>query len=265
MDQDESTEPKKTEPISPDWVHESMDQPEEDEPIFEITDTGLIQSESLAEKVDFEPIDLGDGAEPVVVPSTDEPEFRDAIVDEMIDHEEGAIGEVLDGVDEQLPIMENIDQPSLVDQVEPDASAVDAASIFEEVKNLEQVERKDSEEELPTWLEATLDEPTLIHDDEITDKIKVFRSIEKEVVSEHLEQPVVPLPAVAIAPEPEVAPDIPVEEAYRSQHKTPEKRFLGMTAVQRFFFFLLLLIFLVILGAMFLVLSGKISLPFLAG
>lgn len=263
MDQDEATEPKKTEPISPDWVHESMDQPGEDEPAFEIIDPGLDQSGSLAEKVDFEQIDLGDDAESVAVPSTDEPEFQDAIVDEMIVHEEDAIGEVLDEVDEQPVAMEADDQLSVVDQVETEASEMDVASIFEEVKNLERVDRKDSDEELPTWLEATLDEPTPIHDDEITDKIKVFRSIEKEVVSELPEQPAEPLPAAVIEPEPEVAPDIPVEEAYRSQHKMPEKRFLGMTAIQRFFFFLLLLIFLVILGALFLVLSGRIALPFL--
>lgn len=265
MDQNESTEPKKTEPISPDWIHESMDQPEADEPIFEIIDPGLDQTGSLAEKADFEQIDLGDGTEPVAVPSTAEPEFQDAIVDEMIDHEENAIGEVMDEVEEQPVVIEGDDQLQVVDQVEPEASAMDVASIFVEVKNLERVERKDSEEALPTWLEATLDEPTPIHDDEITDKIKIFRSIEKEEVSEPLEQPVTPLPAAAIAPEPEVDLDIPVEEAYRSQHKPPEKRFLGMTAVQRFFFFLLLLIFLVILGKLFLVFSGRISLPFLAG
>jgi hypothetical protein len=265
MDQDESTEPKKTEPISPDWVHESMDQPEEDDPIFEITDPGLDQPGPLAEKADFEQIDLGDGTEPVAVPSTDEPEFQDAIVDEMIDHEEGAIGEVMDEVDEQPVVMENSDQPSVVDEVKPETSAMDVASIFAEVKNLERVDRKDSEEALPTWLEATLDEPAPIQKDEITDKIKVFRSIEKPGVTESLEQTVTPLPAMAIAPEPVEDPDISFEVAYRSQHKTPEKRFLGMTAVQRFFFFLLLLIFLVVLGTLFLILSGRISLPFLAG
>jgi len=124
------------------------------------------------------------------------------------------------------------------------------------------VETKDSEEALPTWLEATLDEPTPIQKDEITDKIKIFRPIEKEVVSAFPEQPAVPLPALVITPEPEVDPDIPFEVAYRSQYKAPEKRFLGMTAGQRFFFFLLLLIFLVILGALFLALSGKIAIPF---
>lgn len=262
MDQDESTEPKKTEPISTGWVHESMDQPAEDEPTFEIIDPGLDQPGSLAEKVDFEPIDLGDGTEPVIVSSTDEPEFHDTIVDEMIDHEENALGEVLDETEGQPVDLEADDQLSVASQLEPEESEMDVASILEEVKNLDRVDSNDSDEELPTWLEATLDEPAPIPDNEITDKIQVFPSIKEEAVVEHPQQyddepPVFPAP-----PETGNAHDIPVEVAYRSQHRTPEKRFLGMTAVQRFFFFLLLLIFLVILGALFLVLSGRITLPF---
>ena len=259
MDQDESTEPKKIEPISPDWVHESMDQPGEDEPFFEITDHVSGQPEPPAEKVDFEQVDLGDGSEPVAEQLTDEPEFQDAIVDEMTDNEEGAPGEIQDMVDEPVA-MEDLDHLAVADQGEPEPSEIDVASIYEEVRNLEPEEKKDNEDAIPTWLEATLDEPKPDHVDEITDKIKLFPSIEKVTVSEPPEETATPVPALPLVPEEDI--DIPVEEAYRSQHKVPERRFLGMTAIQRFFFFLLLLIFLVILGVLFLVLSGKIAIPF---
>jgi len=257
MDQDESTEPKKIEPISPDWVHESIIAPGETDQFNEITDPVIIQPEPPAEKVDFEQVDLGNSVEPVAEPLPGEPIFQDAIVDEMIDHDPDAIGEVLDGADEPL-VAEDLGNLLVDDQVETEGLAIDMASAA--VENIAEVKIKESEEPLPTWLEATLDEPKPIFDEEITDKIKLFPSIEKVTVSEPPEEILTPVPALPLVPEEDI--DIPVEEAYRSQHRAPEKRFLGMTAIQRFFFFLLFLIFLVILGALFLVLSGKIAIPF---
>jgi len=219
----------------------------------------IVQPEPPAGEVDFEQIDLGNGVESVSEPLPGEPDFQDAIVDEMIDHEQDAIGEVLDVADEPL-VADDPGNLLVDDQVESEGLAITQASAAEAVENIEEVKIKESEEPLPTWLEATLDEPMPIPDEEITDKIKLFPSIEKVTVSEPPEETVTPLPALPFVPEEDI--DIPVEEAYRSQHKTPEKRFLGMTAVQRFFFFLLLLIFLVILGALFLALSGKIAIPF---
>ncbi len=53
------------------------------------------------------------------------------------------------------------------------------------------------------------------------------------------------------------------ESAMEAQRLIPvtEKRFLGMTAVQRFILVFLLLILVVVLGTLFLLVSGKMILP----
>ncbi len=47
------------------------------------------------------------------------------------------------------------------------------------------------------------------------------------------------------------------------ERKPDEKRILGMTAVQRFFVVLMLLLVILVLGSFFLLISGKIVLPFI--
>ncbi len=46
-----------------------------------------------------------------------------------------------------------------------------------------------------------------------------------------------------------------------NQYKTKEKRFLGMTAAQRFILSVLLFILVVVMGTLLLLLSGKMVLP----
>ncbi|MFH1447017.1 MAG: hypothetical protein ABIG43_06375 [Chloroflexota bacterium] len=57
--------------------------------------------------------------------------------------------------------------------------------------------------------------------------------------------------------------DLPLPKPMRTHRRKPEKYFLGMTAPQRFIAALFLLIVVLILGSFFLLLTGKIALPFL--
>ena len=57
--------------------------------------------------------------------------------------------------------------------------------------------------------------------------------------------------------------DLPRQKPLPRRRRKPEKRFMGMTAMQRFVATLFLLIVVLILGTFFLLLTGKIALPFL--
>jgi len=57
--------------------------------------------------------------------------------------------------------------------------------------------------------------------------------------------------------------DLPRQKPLPRRRRKPERRFMGMTALQRFIATLFLLIVVLVLGTFFLLLTGKIVLPFL--
>ena len=57
--------------------------------------------------------------------------------------------------------------------------------------------------------------------------------------------------------------DLPRQKPLPRRRREPERRFMGMTALQRFIATLFLLIVVLVLGTFFLLLTGKIVLPFL--
>ena len=261
MDNDEPVQPPKSEPISPDWVHESIDEPETtgvDLPEDLVAQTDDLAPDIEGEQVEFEPVNLGEMPGEVSDNEMDLPGTHDTLIEEIIDLEQPAEGEVLEPVDEGIMAVEPVDQlPKEVAIELPDAG--ERPVVFEDhtdtVEVSEPVESESREDLMQA--EEVVDEPT--------DRVKISPVIETE---EKLAEDVKAgdLSWLRFDEQDSVDPEQPVQnKEQQSSPENHEKRFMGMTAVQRFFFFLFLLIVIVILGTLFLALAGKIALSFLRG
>jgi len=261
MDNDEPVQPPKSEPISPDWVHESIDEPET--PGVDLPEDLVAQADDLApdiegEKVEFEPVNLGELPAEVAFEELDLPEVHDSLVEEIIELEPPAEGEVFEPLNEGLFEVEAVDELPTKLELEIQDEGEQPADFEDHTNPVEVSEPVESESREDLMVsEEVVDEPT--------DRVKISPVVgAEEKLAEEIKAG--DLSWLRFDEQDEVDIDQPVQqEEQQASPENHEKRFMGMTAVQRFFVFLFLLIVIVILGTLFLALAGKIALPFLRG
>lgn len=225
MDDDNVKLPKQPDPKSAGWIHENESADTDDTPQVEASPVGFDNS-SITDRVVLR-APLPDSAQTVEPAMSQTQDFV-----ELARNEQDAMEDELFHEQGNEP-----DQPQQADAL-PDE---------------EQLPQPDDDQPGETKDDAPLS-------DEITGQAEIAE--ETPQPEPPMKEKTAPIAIIPPMTDTAVVAD-PTDWEVERLDTQKEKRFLGMSPLQRFIFFLFLLIVLVILGTLFLALSGKISLPFL--